>query len=62
MFGSKIKTSISSLGYINEGGTINLTRLQAFFENLSNFDREMFEHQNNDLTYLEGKKGTNSVS
>lgn len=39
-----------------------MTRLQAFFENLSNFDREMFENQNNDLTYLEGKKATNNVS
>lgn len=45
------------LGYINEAGTLNLTRFEKFMEKLSNIDLENFEEVKEDLLYMEAKTG-----
>lgn len=55
LYGAYIKTMPTLDGYINEGGCLNLARLQAFIENLAQFDREHFESQYDDLKFLESK-------
>ncbi|XP_058058704.1 5'-3' exoribonuclease 1 [Anopheles bellator] len=48
-------------GYINEGGILNLPRLQLLMRRLAAFDREVFLDRYTDLKYLEGKSGTNNL-
>ncbi|XP_052869076.1 5'-3' exoribonuclease 1 [Anopheles cruzii] len=48
-------------GYINEGGILNLPRLQLLMRRLAAFDREVFLDRYTDLKYLEGKSGSNNL-
>lgn len=45
----------SSDGYINEGGFLNLKRLEAYLKHLEVFDREHFESQYDDIKFIESK-------
>ncbi|CAH2012828.1 unnamed protein product [Acanthoscelides obtectus] len=44
-------------GYINEAGTLNLTRFEKFMKSLSAIDFENFEEIRDDLLYMETKMG-----
>lgn len=55
LYQAYIKTMMNLDGYINEGGTLNLSRLQAYIGNLAQFDREHFESTYDDLKFLESK-------
>ncbi|XP_058129532.1 5'-3' exoribonuclease 1 [Anopheles ziemanni] len=48
-------------GYINEGGILNLPRLQMLMRRLATFDRDMFMERYTDLKYLEGKCGNDTL-
>lgn len=43
------------LGYINEAGTLNLSRFEKFMVKLSEIDHQHYEEMYEDLKYLEGK-------
>lgn len=43
------------LGYINEGGSLNLERFQKYMEKLAAFDFEQFKEYSADLKYFEAK-------
>jgi len=43
-------------GYINEGGTVNLKRLGLLLAELSKEETRFFEHENEDTSWLRGKK------
>ncbi|GAA6000306.1 hypothetical protein JCM10207_007950 [Rhodosporidiobolus poonsookiae] len=43
-------------GYINEHGTLNVQRLQLILNELGVFEREQFEHECSDTSFLKGKK------
>lgn len=43
------------LGYINEGGKLNLPRLESYLETLGQFDKEFFNERYDDLKFLETK-------
>lgn len=53
LFDTYMKTLPKLDGYINEGGYLNLPRLQIYIENLAKFDRETFSNQYEDLKFLE---------
>lgn len=55
LYDTYIKTLPSLDGYINEGGYLNLSRLQAYIENLAEFDRDNFASTFEDLKFLESK-------
>ncbi|KAL7033303.1 hypothetical protein ACKWTF_007534 [Chironomus riparius] len=55
LFDTYMKTLPKLDGYINEGGYLNLPRLQIYIDNLSKFDRETFSNQYEDLKFLETK-------
>lgn len=55
LYGTYVKTMQNLDGYINEGGFLNLRRLQSYIENLAVFDREHFTSQYDDLRFMEGK-------
>ncbi|XP_070493191.1 5'-3' exoribonuclease 1 [Chironomus tepperi] len=55
LFDTYMKTLPKLDGYINEGGYLNLPRLQIYIENLSKFDRDTFSNQYEDLKFLETK-------
>lgn len=55
LFDTYMKTLPKLDGYINEGGYLNLSRLQIYIENLGKFDRETFSNQYEDLKFLETK-------
>lgn len=55
LYNAYIKTMQNLDGYINEGGKLNLPRLQAYIENLAVFDRDFFTSQYDDLKFLESK-------
>lgn len=42
-------------GYLNEGGKLNLKRLEMFMEEMSEIDRELFREHYEDLKLLEMK-------
>ncbi|XP_053692331.1 5'-3' exoribonuclease 1 [Sabethes cyaneus] len=44
-------------GYINEGGILNLPRLEVFMERLTKFDRDIFLEHYTDLQYFKLKRG-----
>ena len=44
-------------GYINEYGTLNLDRFQAYMSCLAVFDHDQFKDVYADLKYFEGKTG-----
>ena len=52
-----ITVCLELLGYINEGGDLNLPRLEKYLEKLSENDVESFQNQYADLKWLEGKLG-----
>lgn len=43
-------------GYLNEGGTVNLKRLGLLLEELSKEETRFFEHENEDASWLRGKR------
>ena len=43
-------------GYINEGGKVNISRLGLLIQELSKEEFRFFEHENEDETWLRGKK------
>lgn len=43
-------------GYINEHGVINLDRLKLLLDELSECEKQFFESENNDASYLKGKQ------
>lgn len=45
------------LGYINEGGNLNLSRFEKFMQQLANFDLDNFDEIRDDMTYMESKTG-----
>lgn len=45
------------LGYINEGGNLNLSRFEKFMQQLANFDLDNFDEIRDDITYMESKTG-----
>lgn len=45
------------LGYINEGGTLNLQRFEKFMKKLADIDLKNFEEIQDDLTYMKSKTG-----
>lgn len=49
-------------GYINEGGILNLERLEVLMERLARFDRDIFLENYTDLQYFKAKRGANDVS
>lgn len=55
LYETYIRTLPSLDGYINEGGQLNLTRLQKYIENLAEFDRDNFSSTYDDLKFLETK-------
>uniref|UniRef100_A0A182LSR4 5'-3' exoribonuclease 1 n=1 Tax=Anopheles culicifacies TaxID=139723 RepID=A0A182LSR4_9DIPT len=48
-------------GYINEGGILNLPRLQLLMRRLADIDRQMFLDRYTDLKYLEQKCGKDNL-
>lgn len=55
LYDAYIKTLPTLDGYINEGGYLNLSRLQAYIENLAQLDRDNFSATYDDLKFLESK-------
>ncbi|KAK5662795.1 hypothetical protein OQA88_6204 [Cercophora sp. LCS_1] len=43
-------------GYVNEGGKVNVQRLGMLLEQLSKEEYRFFEHENDDASWLRGKK------
>lgn len=52
-----INQKIIFLGYINEGGKLNLERFGKFLNELSSIDTDAFEENYADLKYFEDKTG-----
>ncbi|XP_052894626.1 5'-3' exoribonuclease 1 [Anopheles moucheti] len=48
-------------GYINEGGILNLPRLQMLMRHLAHIDRKIFHERYTELKYLEEKCGKNNL-
>ncbi|XP_058822871.1 5'-3' exoribonuclease 1 isoform X2 [Topomyia yanbarensis] len=48
-------------GYINEGGILNLRRLEVFMERLARFDRDIFLEHYTDLKYFKSKRGSDNM-
>ncbi|XP_001849256.2 5'-3' exoribonuclease 1 [Culex quinquefasciatus] len=48
-------------GYINEGGILNLERLEVLMERLARFDRDIFLENYTDLQYFKAKRGANDT-
>ncbi|XP_055609359.1 5'-3' exoribonuclease 1-like isoform X2 [Uranotaenia lowii] len=48
-------------GYINEGGILNLARLQVFMGSLARFDRNIFMEHYSDLKFFNAKCGTKNA-
>ncbi|GAA5907315.1 hypothetical protein JCM6882_002805 [Rhodosporidiobolus microsporus] len=46
-------------GYLNEHGTLNVARLQLILNELGVFEREQFEHEVSDVSFLRGKQQQN---
>lgn len=44
-------------GYINEGGILNLSRLEVFLSKMAEHDKELFAEQNSDIRYFKAKEG-----
>ena len=55
LYQAYIKTMTNLDGYINEGGFLNLSRLQVYIANLEQFDRDHFTSTYDDLKFLESK-------
>ena len=55
MFGVYRKVLPQAGGYINEGGVINLKRLQLLLDELSHVEYRHFEHENQDANWLKDK-------
>ncbi|CAG8482069.1 11267_t:CDS:10 [Paraglomus occultum] len=43
-------------GYINDGGTLDMERLELMFKELSQFEREVFENDHDDSKWFKGKR------
>uniref|UniRef100_A0A1Q3F1Y6 5'-3' exoribonuclease 1 n=1 Tax=Culex tarsalis TaxID=7177 RepID=A0A1Q3F1Y6_CULTA len=48
-------------GYINEGGVLNLERLEVLMNRLARFDRDIFLENYTDLQYFKAKRGANDT-
>lgn len=55
MFGVYKQVLPKAGGYINEGGTINLRRLEILLDELSHVEYRHFEHENQDANWLKDK-------
>ncbi|KAK3714007.1 exonuclease II Exo2, partial [Vermiconidia calcicola] len=55
MFGVYKKVLPEAGGYINEGGVINLKRLEKLLDALSDVEYRFFEHENQDANWLKDK-------
>lgn len=49
------------LGYLNESGTLNLARFEAYMRKLGSFDIKQFREKYDDLRYLEKKTGKSAT-
>ncbi|MBW0465257.1 hypothetical protein O181_004972 [Austropuccinia psidii MF-1] len=49
-------------GYLNEFGVLNTSRLQLMLNELSDYEREQFEHQCADSSWLQAKRSSNNRS
>ncbi|XP_033113698.1 5'-3' exoribonuclease 1-like [Anneissia japonica] len=58
LFKSYMEVGSDLKGFINEGGELNLERLDIYLQYLSKFDRENFENIFVDYSFLESKKGS----
>jgi 5'-3' exonuclease len=43
-------------GYINDGGTLHIGRLEMIFKELTTFEREIFEGEDADTKWFKGKQ------
>lgn len=48
-------------GYINEGGILNLSRLEVLMNRLARFDRDIFLEHYTDLKYFKEKRGPDNM-
>lgn len=55
MFGVYKQVLPKAGGYINEGGVINLRRLELLLDELSHVEYRFFEHENQDASWLKDK-------
>lgn len=46
---------ICNLGYMNEGGKLNLKRFEVFMDAMSEVDRDLFRTRYEDLKYMDSK-------
>lgn len=56
---------LSFLGYLNEAGTLNLARFEAYMRKLGSFDIKQFRDIYDDMKYLKsktGRKGMNNLT
>merc|ERR1712079_861784 len=52
---------VTTDGYLNDGGALNINRLKKFFETLSKFDRDHFTDIYADVKWLESKGAGNML-
>lgn len=62
LYDAYIRTLPTLDGYINEGGYLNLARLQSYIGALARFDKDQFDSCFDDLKFLEGKHNDAFVS
>ena len=62
LYDAYIRTLPTLDGYINEGGYLNLARLQSYIGALARFDKDQFDSCYDDLKFLEGKHNDAFVS
>lgn len=62
LYDAYIRTLPTLDGYINEGGNLNLARLQSYIGALARFDKDQFDSCFDDLKFLEGKHNDAFVS
>ncbi|XP_071945753.1 5'-3' exoribonuclease 1-like [Antedon mediterranea] len=58
LYRAYIEVASSLKGFINNGGELNLDRLEIYLKHLSKFDTENFEKVYVDYSFLESKKGS----
>jgi 5'-3' exoribonuclease 1 len=57
--GTSFYTNVSHFiagGYINNGGTIEIKRLQVILDEMADWEREVFEKEYSDLSWYKGKQ------
>jgi 5'-3' exoribonuclease 1 len=51
-----VQTFSSTDGYINEGGKINVKRLQVVLDEMAQWEQEVFEKEYADINWYKGKQ------